>query len=315
MELSKGLNPQQKQAMTAGLGPILVMAGPGSGKTRVLTQRIAYLISHMGIRPYNILAVTFTNKAAKQMGERVNEILGGETRGLSLGTFHASCARILRRESEVLPFDSNFVIFDADDQRGLVKSAIKEMNLDDKAYRPHSVHNSISRAKNELILPDDFPINTYRDEVVQRIFVRYQELLLNSNALDFDDLLLWTAQLLEDHPAVREKYARRFEHVLVDEFQDTNMAQYILLKHLAGHHRNIFVVGDIDQSIYRWRGADYRNIMRFEQDFPNAQTILLEQNYRSTQNILDAAMAVIDKNAHRKRKELFTDRGRGDKLV
>ncbi len=315
MELAKGLNPQQKQAMTAGLGPILVMAGPGSGKTRVLTQRIAYLISHMGVRPYNILAVTFTNKASKQMGERVNEILDGETRGLSLGTFHAICARILRRESEVLPFDNNFVIFDADDQRGLVKSAIKEMNLDDKAYRPHSVHNSISRAKNELILPDDFPINTYRDEVVQRIFVRYQELLLNSNALDFDDLLLWTAQLLEEHPVVREKYARRFEHVLVDEFQDTNMAQYILLKHLAGHHRNIFVVGDIDQSIYRWRGADYRNIMRFEQDFPNAQTILLEQNYRSTQNILDAAMAVIDKNAHRKRKELFTDRGKGDKLV
>ncbi len=315
MDLAKGLNPQQKQAMTAGLGPILVMAGPGSGKTRVLTQRIAYLISHMGVRPYNILAVTFTNKAAKQMGERVDHLLDGQTRGLSLGTFHSTCARILRREAEHLPFDSNFVIFDADDQRNLVKQAIKEMNIDDKVYRPHSVHSHISRAKNELILPDDFAINTYRDEVVQRIFVRYQDLLLNSNALDFDDLLLCTASLLESNPQVREKYARRFEHVLVDEFQDTNMAQYILLKHLSGFHKNIFVVGDIDQSIYRWRGADYRNILRFEQDFPKLNTILLEQNYRSTQTILDAAMAVIDKNSHRKPKKLFTDRGRGDKIV
>jgi DNA helicase-2/ATP-dependent DNA helicase PcrA len=301
--------------MSAPTGAVLVLAGPGSGKTRVLTQRIAYLISHMGVRPFNILAVTFTNKAAKEMGERVDALLGGETRGLSLGTFHAACARLLRREAPHLPFDNNFVIFDDDDQRGLVKQAIRDLDLDEKTYRPVAVHGSISRAKNELILPDDFPITTYRDEVVQRVYARYQELLLNSNAVDFDDLLLWTARLLEEQPEVRDKYARRYEHILVDEFQDTNLAQYTLLRRLAGHHGNIFVVGDSDQSIYRWRGADYRNLMRFEEDFPEAVTILLEQNYRSTQTILDTAMAVIDRNAHRTHKQLFTDRGQGGKVT
>ena len=315
MELIKGLNPQQQQAMTAGNGPILVLAGPGSGKTRVLTQRIAYIISHLGVRPFNIMAVTFTNKAARQMKERVEAILGAQASGIWLGTFHAICARMLRREAEHLPFDNNFVIFDQDDQRTLVKQAIKELNLDDKTYRPIAVHNAISRAKNELILPDNYPLQTYRDEAVQRVYQRYQQLLLNNNALDFDDLLLSTASLLEGNPEVRQKYARRFEHILVDEFQDTNVAQYLLLKHLASHHRNLFVVGDVDQSIYRWRGADYRNVHRFESDFPDASTILLEQNYRSTQNILDTAMAVIDRNPGRTRKELFTERGAGDKIV
>ena len=315
MDLTAGMNPQQQQAMTAGTGPIQVLAGPGSGKTRVLTHRIAYLISHLGVRPYNILAVTFTNKAAKEMQARVDELLSGSARGLSLGTFHGICARILRREAAYLPFEQNYVIFDDDDQRGLVKQVIKEMDLDEKRFRPHTIHGKISRAKNELVLPDEYPVNSYLDEVVQRIFTRYQELLLTSNALDFDDLLLWTAYLMENHPAVREQYARRYEHILVDEFQDTNQAQYQMLRHLGSFHRNLFVVGDGDQSIYRWRGADYRNMMRFETDYPDHVKILLEQNYRSTQNILDAAMAVIGPNPHRTHKELFTSKGGGQKIV
>ncbi len=309
------LNPQQQQAVMASTGPVLVLAGPGSGKTRVLTQRIAYLIGSMGVRPYHILAVTFTNKAAREMGNRVEDFLGQTTRGLTLGTFHSICAKLLRREAEHLPFSNNYVIFDADDQVSIVKRVVKDLNLNDKLYRPYGVHASISNAKNELILPDDFPIQTYRDEVVKRVYEKYQQALLTSNALDFDDLLLWTAFLLEREPAVREKYARRFEHILVDEFQDTNMAQYTLLKHLASFHRNIFVVGDPDQSVYRWRGADYRNVLRFEDDFPDSQVILLEENYRSTQTILDAAMAIIDRNPNRKKKELFTQRGKGQNAI
>jgi DNA helicase-2/ATP-dependent DNA helicase PcrA len=316
MDFLEQLNPQQRSAVTAGEGPVLVLAGPGSGKTRVLTQRIAYLIGYEGVRPYQMLAVTFTNKAAREMEGRVQKLLGEEmTRGLLLGTFHSTCARILRRESERLPVNGEFVIFDADDQEKLVKNAIKELNLNDKQYRAVAVHAAISRAKNELIGPDDFPIENYRDEVVKRIYKRYQELLRQSNAVDFDDMLLLTANLLEQHPDVRDKYAQRFHHVLVDEFQDTNQAQYILVKHLSSVHNNIFVVGDPDQSVYRWRGADYRNVQRFERDFPGAQTILLEQNYRSKQTILDAAMAVIDRNPHRKRKQLFTERGAGEKIV
>jgi DNA helicase-2/ATP-dependent DNA helicase PcrA len=315
MDLLKGLNPQQKQAVTAGLGPVLVLAGPGSGKTRVLTMRIAYLIGAMGVRPYHILAVTFTNKAAREMENRVLDLLGDQARGVTLGTFHATCARILRREAEHLPFKSNFVIFDEDDQQKLVKQAILDLNLDEKRYRPQAIHAAISNAKNELLLPDQFPVQTYRDEVVQRVYRHYQELLLANNAVDFDDLLLWPAFLLEEKPVVKEKYARRFEHVLVDEFQDTNLAQYTLVKHLSSVHRNVFCVGDADQSIYSWRGADYRNVLRFEQDYADTQVILLEQNYRSTQLILDTAMAVIDQNPHRTPKKLFTERGQGQKVI
>jgi DNA helicase-2/ATP-dependent DNA helicase PcrA len=324
MDLIAGLNLQQQQAVMAGLGPVLVLAGPGSGKTRVLTHRIAYLVSALNVRPYQILAVTFTNKAAREMEGRVLKLIGVEDQAQAptgrsdtplLGTFHAVCARILRREAEHLPFDANYVIFDADDQVSLVKQALKDLNIDEKLYRPQGVHASISNAKNELLLPDDYPVQTYRDEVVSRLYRRYQELLLASNALDFDDLLLWTAYLLSNYPAVRQKYARRFEHVLVDEFQDTNLAQYTLLKHLVSHHRNIFVVGDADQSIYGWRGADYRNVLRFEQDFPDAQIILLEHNYRSTQNILDLATAVIDRNPQRIRKRLYTERGEGQRII
>lgn len=292
-----------------------MLAGPGSGKTRVLTQRIAHLISQRGARAYQILAVTFTNKAARQMKERVEDLIGPQfAQGLMLGTFHSVCARILRREVGHIPYDSNFVIFDSDDQQNVVKTALRELNLDDKRFRPRSVHGSISNAKNELIRPDQYPTSTYRDEVVKRVYARYQELLIDNNAMDFDDLLMVTVRLLEEEPAIREKYAERFHHILVDEFQDTNMAQYTLLRHLSSFHHNIFVVGDSDQSVYRWRGADYRNIRRFEQDNPNTQTILLEQNYRSKQNILDAAMAVIQKNENRTHKQLFTERGEGHKL-
>jgi len=315
MDLLAGLNTQQQQAVMAGLGPVLVMAGPGSGKTRVLTQRIAYLIGKMGVRPYNILAVTFTNKAAREMENRVINLLGENARGVSLGTFHATCARILRREAEHLPFNSNFVIFDEDDQMGLAKRVIADLNLDDKQYRPLAILNSISNAKNELILPDEYPLQTYRDEVVKRVYIGYQQMLLTNNAVDFDDLLLYTAFLLDDNPAVRERYARRYEHVLVDEFQDTNLAQYVLLRRLSSYHNNIFAVGDADQSIYRWRGADYRNVLRFEEDYPDAQVILLEQNYRSTQQILDVAMAVIDPNPNRTPKRLFTERSEGLKVI
>ncbi|OGO27254.1 MAG: hypothetical protein A2136_11515 [Chloroflexi bacterium RBG_16_54_11] len=315
MDLLAGLNTQQQQAVMAGLGSVLVMAGPGSGKTRVLTQRIAYLIGKMGVRPHNILAVTFTNKAAREMENRVINLLGETARGVTLGTFHATCARILRREAENLPFKANFVIFDEDDQLGLVKQVLADLNLDEKQYRPLGVLNSISTAKNDLILPDEFPLQTYRDEVVKRVYIGYQQMLLTNNAVDFDDLLLYTAFLLEDNPAVRERYARRFEQVLVDEFQDTNLAQYALLRKLSSYHNNIFAVGDADQSIYRWRGADYRNVLRFEQDYPDAQVILLEQNYRSTQQILDVAMAVIDPNPNRKPKRLFTERSEGLKVT
>lgn len=315
MDFLEQLNPRQRQAVSAGDGPVLVLAGPGSGKTRVLTQRIAYLIAYEGIRPYQILAVTFTNKAAREMESRVNDLLGDQTtHGMMLGTFHSTCARILRREADFLPVEANYVIFDADDQTRLVKSIIRELNLNEKLYRPNSVHAAISNAKNELIGPDDYPTSTYRDEVVRRVYVEYQKRLIASNAVDFDDLLVYTARLLEGNPDVRQKYAQRFRHVLVDEFQDTNLAQYTLIKHLASAHNNIFVVGDPDQSIYRWRGADWRNVQRFEQDHPDAQVILLEQNYRSRQTILDAAMAIIDRARNRRRKQLFTERGQGEKL-
>ncbi len=317
MDFINKLNPQQRKAVTAADGPVLVIAGPGSGKTRVLTQRIAYLIANEGVRPWQILAVTFTNKAAKEMDQRVKSIMLNDqaTDGIMLGTFHSICARILRRETEHLPLESNFVIFDSDDQERIVKSIIKEMNLNDKLYRAVNIHASISRAKNELIGPEDYPINTYRDEVVKRVYAEYQKRLIASNAVDFDDLLVYTARLLDEVPAVREKYAQRFRHVLVDEFQDTNLAQYALVKHLASYHKNIFCVGDPDQSIYAWRGADYRNVQRFEQDFPDAQVVLLEENYRSHQNILDAAMGVIDRASNRRKKKLFSDRGPGEKIL
>ena len=315
MNILDALNPQQRKAVAAGGGPILVLAGPGSGKTRVLTQRVAYLIAEQRVPAYRIMAVTFTNKAAREMQSRVEKLLGTEaTQGMWLGTFHAICARLLRREAALLPIEPNFAIFDQDDQERLVKAIVRDFNLDPKLYRPASMLGAIGNAKNELILAESYPTATYRDEIVKRIYVEYQRRLVASNAVDFDDLLVYAAHLLEQTPTVRQKYSERLEHVLVDEFQDTNMAQYALVKQLSASHKNLFVVGDPDQSIYRWRGADWRNVQRFEQDFPGAQVILLEQNYRSRQTILDAAMAVIDRSANRRRKQLFTERGAGEKI-
>jgi DNA helicase II / ATP-dependent DNA helicase PcrA len=313
--LLDNLNPAQLRAVTAPAGQTLVLAGPGSGKTRVLTRRLAYLIERMNVSAYDIIAVTFTNKAAREMENRVVTLAQRSLDGIWLGTFHAMCARILRREADALPFSNNFVIFDSSDQETLVKRALHDLNIDDKIHRPAGIHSSISSAKNDLLRPSDMPRGSYREEVVAKVYARYQELLTANNAVDFDDLLMCATQLLQQNPSISEKYAHRFQHVLVDEFQDTNIAQYELLRHLAAYHKNVFVVGDEDQSIYRWRGADYRNVLRFEKDYPKCEKILLEQNYRSTQIVLDAARQVIDRNRNRTPKHLFTERGTGNKIV
>ncbi len=311
--LLKGLNPPQREAVTAGPGPVLVLAGPGSGKTRVLTHRVAYLIREHGVLPEHIMAVTFTNKAARAMRDRVERLLGGTLQGARIGTFHATCARILRIEAEHTPYTREYVIFDTDDQRRVVEAALADLNVDPKRYRPNLVHSKISAAKNELISPEEYQAGSYFEEVVGRLYARYQELLVENNAMDFDDLLVRTVQLFREHPDVLARYQRRYRWALVDEFQDTNTAQYALLKLLthAEGHRNLFVVGDEDQSIYLFRGADYRNVRRFEEDFPERTRILLEQNYRSTQHILDVANAVIRHNTDRTPKRLFTERKGG----
>ncbi|MCB8954409.1 MAG: UvrD-helicase domain-containing protein [Ardenticatenales bacterium] len=316
MSLLHGLNQPQYLAVTAPDGPILVLAGPGSGKTRVLTQRIAYLIQEKRIPPWRILAVTFTNKAAREMRHRIEALLGEPPRGLTMGTFHATCAQILRREALHLPHHTNdFVIFDTDDQRQVIKQALRKLNLDDKKFPPAKMLNYISAAKNEFITADEYAATNYVSEVVRRVYACYQELLQANNAMDFDDLLMNTLLLFDNQPDVLAKYQERYLHILVDEFQDTNTTQYGLLHRLALGHGNIFVVGDADQSIYKWRGADVRNINRFREQYPNAQTILLEQNYRSTQIILDAAKSVIQHNRDRVHKDLFTDREGGAKII
>jgi DNA helicase-2/ATP-dependent DNA helicase PcrA len=316
MDLLTGLNPQQQKAVIASDGPVLILAGPGSGKTRVLTHRVAWLVQELDIAPWRIMAVTFTNKAAREMRERLEGLLGSSrARDLTLGTFHATCARILRREFEASGISRDYAIFDADDQRRLVKQAIRDLNLDDKRYRPQAVHGAISRAKNELILPEAYTSGSYYGEVVKRIYERYQALLAANGGLDFDDLLMVTVHTFAQNPDVRDKYQERYRHILVDEFQDTNQAQYTLLQQLSGRHHNLFCVADEDQSIYAWRGADYRNIRRLRDEHPDLMTILLEQNYRSTQTILDAAHAVIRHNPDRTDKSLFTQRGRGPKIT
>ena len=316
VDLIKGLNPQQQKAVTASDGPVLVLAGPGSGKTRVLTYRVAYLVQELDMAPWRVMAVTFTNKAAREMQERLEQLLGpSRGRSLTLGTFHAICARILRREAEAAGISRDYAIFDADDQLRLIRQAIRDLNLDDKRYRPQAVHGAISRAKNELVPPEAYSTGSYFGEVVKRIYERYQALLAANSGLDFDDLLMVTVRMLGQRPDVLVKYQERYCHVLVDEFQDTNQAQYALLRQLSGLHHNLFCVADEDQSIYAWRGADYRNIRRLRDDHPDLVTILLEQNYRSTQTILDAAQAVIRHNSDRTDKALFTYRGRGLKIV
>lgn len=310
------LNEQQQTAVTAPLGPLLVLAGPGSGKTRVLTHRIVYLIQEMRIEPWRIMAVTFTNKAAKEMRHRIEQLLGGQPRGLTMGTFHATCARMLRMEADSLPYyGRDFVIFDTADQLQVVKQALKDLNLDEKKFRPNKMLNGISSAKNEMITPELYAASNYISEITKRVYGRYQEILIANNAMDFDDLLMITVELLDNVPEVLQKYQERYQYILVDEFQDTNTAQYGLLKRLSAGHNNILAVGDSDQSIYKWRGADYRNITRFRESYPDAQIILLEQNYRSTQIILDAAKAIIQRNSNRVHKDLFTVRKGGERII
>lgn len=315
MDIFHGLNDAQKTAVSAPDGPVLVLAGPGSGKTRVLTNRIVYLIRELKIAPWHIMAVTFTNKAAREMRTRIETQLEGQPRGLTMGTFHATCARILRTEGDYLPdHDRDFVIFDSSDQLQVVKRALKDLNLDDKKFQPRKMLGGISNAKNELITPELYQSSNYISEVNRRVYTRYQEILEANNAMDFDDLLSNTVYLFDGVPEVLQKYQQKYHHILVDEFQDTNTAQYALLERLAAGHNNIFVVGDSDQSIYKWRGADFRNIGRFQEMYPEAEVVLLEQNYRSTQVILDAAKAVIVRNKNRVHKDLFTTRSGGDQI-
>ncbi len=312
------LNPQQRQAVETLGGPVLVLAGPGSGKTRVLTYRIAYLVRVCGIPPWRIMAVTFTNKAAREMKERLLTLLGEEAHRLTVGTFHAICARILRQEGPYLGIDRHFLIYDADDQLGLIRQAMRELKLDEKHHAPSATLYAISRAKDDLLDPDAYAarVRNYREEIVARVYRVYQRLLRENRALDFADLLMQAVRLFEEHPQVREQYQRRYQHVLVDEYQDTNHAQYVLVRHLSGGQRNLFVVGDEEQAIYAWRGATVRNILEFENDFPEARVLLLEQNYRSSQCILRAACSVIAAGLNRPyEKSLWTENSTGEPVI
>lgn len=313
----QGLNKEQALAVQTTDGPMLILAGAGSGKTKVLTCRIAHLLQQ-GIAPYRILAITFTNKAAAEMRERVDRMAGEAAKDVWLFTFHAFCARLLRRDIDKLEgYGNNFAIYDTSDAQNVVKQVLKEMNLDEKRFQPAGLCARISSAKNQLLSPVDYAkaANDFYEEKAALIYASYQEKLRQNNALDFDDLLLLTVQLLQENAEVREKYQDKFQYIMVDEYQDTNHVQYLLTKLLAGKHRNICVVGDADQSIYGWRGADIQNILDFEKDYPDAKLIKLEQNYRSTQVILDAANAVIENNTGRKPKNLWTDNGTGREIT
>ena len=317
MDIFEGLNPMQKQAVEHMEGPLLILAGAGSGKTKVLTCRIANLLAH-GVAPYRILAITFTNKAATEMKERAERMIGESAKDVWLSTFHSFCARFLRREIEATEvYKKNFVIYDTGDSQAVIKDALKQLELDEKQYTPGSILNAISNAKNQLQGPQTYRKHAdgFFQQKVADIYEIYQKKLRDNNALDFDDLLMVSVTLLEENEDIREKYQRRFQYILVDEYQDTNGAQYQLTKILAAGHRNLCVVGDADQSIYGWRGADIRNIMDFENDYPDATTIKLEQNYRSTKTILAAANAVIEHNTDRKKKELWTENPEGEKIT
>ncbi len=316
MDILADLNPAQKQAVEAPDGPLLILAGPGSGKTRVITHRIAYLIKVRGVRPYRIMAVTFTNKAAREMSERLSRMVSAAMSDLTLGTFHAICARILRRDGHAIGIEPHFVIYDDQDQLGLVKRSLQALNIDPKQYAPASICNAISAAKSQAWLPREYAqrARSYFDEIVGRVYEHYQKLLDDSNAVDFDDLLMKTVLLFRHNPEILERYQSRYLHLLVDEFQDTNTAQYELIKQIGGKYRNICVVGDPDQSIYSWRQADLRNILSFEQDYPEASVIFLEQNYRSTQKILETASHVIAANKQRKPTRLWTENEAGESV-
>jgi DNA helicase-2/ATP-dependent DNA helicase PcrA len=308
------LNPAQREAVLHTEGPVLVVAGAGSGKTRVLTRRIAHLLGAVGVKPPEILAITFTNKAAGEMRDRVQDLVGPPARTAWVMTFHSACGRILRREAQRLGYRSNFTIYDSADQIRLVKRCIEELERDPKRFTPRGIHSQISNAKNTLVGPVEYTerVSSFYDQTVAEVYDLYQKRLFASNAVDFDDMLFLTVDVLERFPEAREKWREAFRYILVDEYQDTNHAQYRLLQLLAEKHRNVFAVGDPDQSIYGFRGADIRNVMEFEQDFPGSYTIALEQNYRSTQHILDAANGVISHNRERKEKNLWSELGDGD---
>ena len=308
MDILADLNPAQREAVEAIEGPVLILAGPGSGKTRVITHRVAYLVRVVGVNPRRIMAVTFTNKAAREMESRLNQLASSSVQDLTLGTFHAICARILRIEGKAIDITPQFVIYDDDDQISLLKRSLQELNLDPNQYAPRSIQSAITAAKSQMLTPSDYlqHSRSYFEEVVQRVYEHYQKLLTDSSALDFDDLLMKTVQLFRQNPDILERYQSRYLHIQVDEFQDTNLVQYEMMKQLAGKHHNICVVGDPDQSIYSWRSADLRNILNFEKDYPDAKVVFLEQNYRSTGMILDAASHVISANQQRKPKDLWT---------
>ncbi|MCY8789735.1 DNA helicase PcrA [Bacillus inaquosorum] len=315
-QLLSGLNPVQQEAVKTTDGPLLLMAGAGSGKTRVLTHRIAYLMAEKHVAPWNILAITFTNKAAREMKERVESILGPGADDIWISTFHSMCVRILRRDIDRIGINRNFSILDTADQLSVIKGILKERNLDPKKFDPRSILGTISSAKNELTEPEEFSkvAGGYYDQVVSDVYVDYQKKLLKNQSLDFDDLIMTTIKLFDRVPEVLEFYQRKFQYIHVDEYQDTNRAQYMLVKQLAERFQNLCVVGDSDQSIYRWRGADITNILSFEKDYPNASVILLEQNYRSTKRILRAANEVIKNNSNRKPKNLWTENDEGIKI-
>lgn len=316
MDILAELNDAQKEAVLKTSGPLLILAGAGSGKTKALTHRIAYLIDHEGFWPEQILAVTFTNKAAREMRERLSKLLGQEnTRNFMpwMGTFHGICVRLLRVDGEAVGVPRNFVIYDEDDRQGLIKQAMKQLSIGDKEIKARAVSSAISNAKNELVDPDEFELTSQfpYQQSIAKIYRRYEEMRKDAGALDFDDLLLDTVRLMRDHKDIRDKWRQKFKHILIDEYQDTNAAQYMLVKLLVNDERNVAVVGDDWQSIYSWRGADFTNILNFERDFKGATVVKLEQNYRSTGSILDAANNVITKNTQRSDKKLWTEAGPG----
>jgi len=317
MDILGPLNPAQREAVQVEGGPLLILAGPGSGKTRVIAHRIAYLVAERGVHPYRMLAVTFTNKAAREMRDRVVALLGEPALSITMGTFHAVCARFLRVDGEKIGIGRGFAIYDEADQLALIRRAMTGLELDQKRFQPRAILSVISRAKSELAGPAAYAqgVRSYFEEVVSRVYERYQTLLNECNALDFDDLLMRTVVLFRECEDVLRRYQERYLHVLIDEFQDTNVAQYVLARQLAGGHGNICVVGDPDQSIYSWRSADLRNILNFERDYPGARVVFLEQNYRSTQTILDSAHGVIRVNPQRKEKKLWTDKGQGSPVM
>ena len=317
MSIYDTLNEQQKEAVLYTEGPLLILAGAGSGKTRVLTHRIAYLIEEMGVNPWNILAITFTNKAAGEMRERVDKLVGFGSESIWVSTFHSTCVRILRRHIDLLGYDTNFTIYDTDDQKTLMKDVCKLLQIDTKIFKERSLMSAISHAKDELVTPEEFRLQAEGDfskRKIADVYEEYEKQLKANNALDFDDLLVKTVQLFQTQADVLDYYQERFRYIMVDEYQDTNTVQFELIRLLSSKYRNLCVVGDDDQSIYKFRGANIKNILNFEQVFEDAKVIKLEQNYRSTGNILNAANAVIRNNLGRKDKTLWTANGEGEKL-